>query len=159
MLQIFITQISPTHHRFEYKRKDGTGESSEIETKSFLIHDFVHFVLETQAEIQNGFYGLLDQGYSYNELSVSPDADLPTKEALNVERIVGPLSSFLEKTDTQNIDSFLSIINNMFDSYEEPVPEWLTKEILSKTITHYKQLKGEWRSLSFGKTLELEFGK
>ncbi len=64
-----LTKISPTHHRFEYVRADGTGEKLELETKTFLYHDLLHFAVESEAGLKNSFYGLLEKKEDYTALT------------------------------------------------------------------------------------------
>lgn len=48
-MRISLTKLSDARHRFSYLRADGSGETLELETRSFLIHDLVHFALENAA--------------------------------------------------------------------------------------------------------------
>jgi len=50
-LVVRLTRVSPTHHRFAFGRADGSGESLELETKSCLFHDLLHFAVETEAQL------------------------------------------------------------------------------------------------------------
>jgi hypothetical protein len=56
-LLIQLTRVSPTHHRSAYRREDGSGGAHELESKSFLTHDLLHFCAETEAALTDGFYG------------------------------------------------------------------------------------------------------
>ena len=69
-LTIRLTRISPTDHRFEYERADGTGEQLVLVTREFLRHDLVHFAVETEARLRGSFYGLLDRIGGYAEISL-----------------------------------------------------------------------------------------
>ncbi len=48
-MRISLTKLSDARHRFSYQRADGSGETLELETRRFLIHDLVHFALENAA--------------------------------------------------------------------------------------------------------------
>lgn len=155
-MNISFTAISPTHHRFEYERSDGTGESVELETKSVLLHDFVHLSLEESAHLKHGFFGLLQQGYSLSEVA-QLDKDNPiTQETLDVERIVGPLSGFLESNNEPA--ECMHVIQTIFDSYNEPVPDWFSIEVIKKCQAYYRDIKGKWNALAFGESLVVTFG-
>lgn len=155
MLNIYMTRISSTHHILEYKRGDGTGEQAEFETRSLLLHDFTHYILETEAKLKDGFFGLLNQGYTFADLSKIDNGDYISKESLNIERVVGPLSSFVESEN--NVSGFMEILNNMFSSYGEDIPQWANPEVFDIVREGYRRLKGKWNSLKFGETLELSF--
>ncbi|HEX5051990.1 MAG TPA: hypothetical protein VFZ65_09475, partial [Planctomycetota bacterium] len=67
-LLVRLTRTSPTHHRMEIVRDDGTREQHELETRSCLLHDLVHFAVETEAALGNSFYGRLAHGVAYAAL-------------------------------------------------------------------------------------------
>src|SRR4051794_7175273 len=94
-LTIRLTRISPTHHRFEYRRRDGTGEAVEMETGSLLVHDLLHFAVESEAGLRGSFYGLLAKVGGYEELQVTGGASLGGEIAIT-ERVVGPLTGALK---------------------------------------------------------------
>jgi hypothetical protein len=52
-LKLRFTRVSPTRHRLEYRREDGTGEAIAMETKSLLVHDLVHFAVESEAGLKD----------------------------------------------------------------------------------------------------------
>src|SRR5690242_14444126 len=92
-LVIRLVRTSSTHHRLE-TRRGGTCESRELETRSCLLHDLVHFALESEAGLQNGFFGHLARGVAYDALAheaQAPGALQRKDELLLVERVVGPL--------------------------------------------------------------------
>lgn len=156
MLRISLTRTSPTHHQFAYERGDGTGESAELETKTYLKHDLTHFALESEANVKDGFFGLLAQGRTFAELADISETNFPTKEALNVERVVGPLSGVIE--NEHDPKDLLNGLENLFSAHSEPLPKWLTAETITKARERYRHINGHWNALPFGETLELEFG-
>jgi|GEM_PF-467435 len=155
MLTLQLQRISPTHHRLIYIRPDGSRESADIETKTFLSHDFIHFALESEGHLIGGFFGLLAQGYTYAQLAGKEVSDLPVGQAKTIEQVVGPLSGVIKGEITPA--HFLEGAKNLFDAHGEPIPRWLTLELVSKTKDRYKRLMGQWNSLSFGEVLELSF--
>ena len=58
-LIIKFTNVSPTRHRFEMIREDGSREQADLETKTFLFHDLLHFAVESEAFLADSFYGKL----------------------------------------------------------------------------------------------------
>lgn len=63
-LIVRFTRLNPTHHRFEAIRADGARDVRELETHSLLTHDLVHFALESEGKLSDGFYGGLLRGAS-----------------------------------------------------------------------------------------------
>ena len=155
MLQISLTRVSTTHHRFAYTRTDGTGEDIELETKTYLKHDLTHCVLESEAGLKDGFFGLLAQGSTLKDVADISEGNFPTKEALDIERVVGPLSYFVESD--QAPEELLDGLKNLFSAHDDPLPEWLTKETILAAKDRYRELNGKWNALPFGETVELEF--
>ena len=156
MLTLRIKRISPTHHTLRYIREDGSGEEKNFESKSVLLHDFMHLAIEREAALSNGFFGLLNQGYSYAELAGKAPSDYPKEEGMDVEMIVGPFTSIVKgkATPRQLIDG----LHNLFIAHERSVPSWVTVDLLERAHEHYKRIVGEWNSLKFGETIELKFG-
>ena len=152
-LTLHLTQISPTHYRFEYARADGTGESLELATREFLLHDLVHFAVETEAGLRGSFYGLLDRIGGYAELTL--DGAALGGEAQITEMIVGPLQNALgpemaAADVAERIDSYFS------DMGLRP-PRWFNAGFVETVRERVRRLMGEWKATPFGETMELRF--
>jgi hypothetical protein len=153
MLTLRFTRLSPTHHRLEILRSNGPSESADLETKSFLFHDLLHFAVETEARLANSFFGSLAAGKSYAELGAN-DAPL-AGELLTTERIVGPLTSLVQgRTD---VASFRAGFANMYEALGEPVPAFVTEAFVAAVAARYRALAGQWKATPFGQAMELKF--
>jgi hypothetical protein len=143
-LVVRFTRLNPTHHRFEAIREDGTREMRELETRSLLAHDLVHFALESEAKLSHGFYGALARGASYE-----------TEAAMEIEYVVGPLQGLLkgEFDPATFVERFRAVRENT----AARMPEWLTADLVARTIQRFHQLRGQWRATPFGQTMELKF--
>lgn len=156
MLTILLTKISPTGHRFEYRRGDGAGEVLPLETKTFLFHDLLHFAVESEAGLAHSFYGLLARNASYAALSDGGNSDLPPSEEIGMtERIVGALTGVIKGEATP--EDFLVGMQNIADAYAVPLPEWLTVDFVVRVQERMRRLLGEWNRTPFGATMRLEF--
>jgi hypothetical protein len=143
-----FTRLNPTHHRFEAIRDDGTREAREFETKSLLLHDLVHFALESEAGLRGGFYGSLAAGAAY-------DAPLPGSEAMAIESVVGPLQGATKMEI--NPDAFVARHREVQQSIGCQSPDWLTPDLIRRVLDRLRQLQGQWRATPFGETMDLEF--
>src|SRR5262245_29220945 len=135
-LSIRLTRISPTHHRLAYARPDGTGETIQLETKSCLVHDLIHFAVESEAGLMKSFYGHLARASSYAELGA---LDPSFRDEIGVtERIVGSLSGVIKS----NVDphAFLTVMKNMFDAFGESPPAWLTADFVLRVKERMRRL-------------------
>jgi hypothetical protein len=154
-LTLRFTRVSPTHHRFEYRRPDGSGETIEMETRSLLLHDLVHYAVESEAGLRGSFYGLLAKIGGYQELIVNGGAALGGEVAIT-ERVVGALQGALKDDDFDG-GAFADAMANYLDLYDERPPRWLTPESVTRVRERLRQLNGRWNATPFGETMELQF--
>jgi hypothetical protein len=68
-MRILLTKLNDASHRFEIVRADGSGERAELETRSTLLHDLVHYAVEAQAGLTSAFFGRLASGDALAELA------------------------------------------------------------------------------------------
>ncbi|WP_395644429.1 hypothetical protein [Terricaulis sp.] len=143
-----FTRLNPTHHRFEAVRADGSRDVREFETRSLLLHDLVHFALESEAKLRGGFYGTLAEGANY-------DAPREGSEAQQIENVVGPIQGNLKN----EIDParFVARIKEVHAGMGFPPAPWLTADLIGKVLERLRQLQGQWKATPFGQTMELRF--
>lgn len=153
-LVVRLTRISPTHHRLDLA-SGARAESRELETRSCLLHDLVHFALETEAQLADSFYGKLARGQSYAEL-MQPGADMKALgEIATTERIVGPLqSAWKAGFDPAR---FLATLRSYHEQISEPLPPWCSVELFACVAARLRALTGAWGATPFGDALELRF--
>jgi len=160
LLKIQFTKLSDERHRFAYARADGSGETVELETRSFLTHDLVHFAIESEAKLKDGFFGGLAAGKTYADLSgkgiagKGMAADMP-RETLQIEIVVGPMASVVQN----NVEPthFVSALKSYFAVQDMEVPAWLTAEFVSAVRERFRDLMGRWKATPFSETLYLIF--
>jgi hypothetical protein len=154
-LTLRFTRVSPNHHRFEYVREDGTGEAIELDTRSFLTHDLIHYAVESEAGLRGSFYGILAKIGGYEELSVNGGAALGGEIAIT-EQIVGAVTGAL-KEDAADDRAFAERVNEYLDLFEERAPRWFTPQFVEAVRERMRQLTGRWKATPFGETMELVF--
>lgn len=147
-LIVRLTRLDPRRHRFEAIRADGTREVRTFETRSLLLHDLVHFAIESEARLPGGFFGTLAAGADY-------DAPRPDSEAMTIESVVGPLQGALKGLIDAN--AFVARHRAAQASMGQQSPEWLTPELLQSALDRLRALQGQWRATPFGQTMELRF--
>jgi hypothetical protein len=147
-LIVRFTRLNPTHHRFEAIRADGTREVREFETRSLLLHDLVHFAVESEAKARGGFYGTLADGADY-------DAPRPGSEAMQIESVVGPLQGALK--GEVDPDGLVMRLRAVQESMGNATPDWLTSALITRVLERLRQLRGKWNATPFGQTMELRF--
>ncbi len=146
-----LTRLSNDRHAFEAVRSDGATERLELETRSFLLHDLVHFALESEAGLDAGFFGLLARGEPYQS-----SAETFAGEAGRIEKVVAMLQGAVSGGDVDPV-VFVERASAAFESLGERAPDWLTVGLVERTLERLRALRGHWRATPFGKTMELEF--
>lgn len=154
-LTLRFTRIDPDTHRFEYVRPDGTGETLELETRSLLFHDLLHFAVESEAGLRGSFYGLLAKVGGYAELSVNGGAALGGEIAIT-ERIVGMLTGAL-KAEQLDAEAFVAEARDYLALFDERPPRWLDAAFVTKAAERMRTVEGRWKATPFGETMELRF--
>ena len=154
-LTLRFTRVSPTHHRFEYRRPDGTGEAIEMETNSLLFHDLLHYSVESEAGLKGSFYGILGKISGYEELAVAGGAALGGEIAIT-ERVVGALTGALRQEDL-DAEDFVAQVAEYLEVYEERAPRWFTPALITAVRERMRQLMGRWKATPFGEAMELTF--
>jgi hypothetical protein len=147
-LIVRFTRLDPTRHCFEAIRADGSRDRRELETRSLLLHDLVHFAVESEARLRGGFYGSVMDGASY-------DAPRPGAEAALIENVVAPLQAAIKAPiDAEMFTARLRA--NLADLGFSP-PDWLSAETIRRALALLRQLQGQWRATPFGQCMELRF--
>ena len=155
LLTLRFTRISPDRHRFEYRRADGSGEALEMETRSFLTHDLVHYAVESEAQLRGSFYGILARIGGYEELSVAGGAALGGEIAIS-ERIVGMLQDALGEADLDEA-AFQAQADEYLELFGERAPRWFTPAFVAAVRERMRQLNDRWNATPLGETMEVEF--
>jgi hypothetical protein len=160
MLILAFTRLSNNRHRMAVTRADGSHENVELESRSFLAHDFLHIAVESEARMSRGFLGQLAAGARYADLAgpaaTQMMASPPTadqSERWLAEHIVGPLTPVaLGRTAPQAFLAGLAEWSVMFGC---PVPPWLDAGFVDRVLARYRILAGRWRATPFGAVMDV----
>ncbi len=150
-LRIRLVRLSKERHRIEIVRPDGRVEARTLETRSFLAHDLVHFAVESEAGLVEGFYGRLARGASLDDPPAS------SSEAMMIETIVGPFQSALGKEAPQAPEDFVASLAAYLAQSGKTTPAWLTPDYAIAVRERLRKLMGQWKATPFGETMELAF--
>jgi hypothetical protein len=144
-VKITLRKLSDQRHTLEVG-----SERVECETRSYLVHDFLHFAVESAAGIAHGFWGSLAAGRSLAELN---DRTAPMSPAMApVERLVGALSSVMGDTPAHELAARIVEYEQQLGG--EP-PAWLTPAFIDDVRERMRRLLGQWRATRFGDAMEL----
>ncbi len=158
---IRLTKISDLKHRMTAVRGDGSTETVELVSRSFLLHDFIHYAVETTAGLSGGFWGLLASGKGMDELTLAMrpaegiDMGLLAGEAATVEAVVGCFTGLAQ--DRASPAESVDAVRRILEPQGRPAPTWVTLEFAGAVQERLRRLKGEWKALPYGGTMELPF--
>lgn len=119
-----ITKTSHTHFNNGY---------SDLETKSFLKHDLVHYAVDKVLFIYN--------------------TDSPTTHTLEVEQIAGILHAVYDRNVTN--ERILEGAHNMWSAYGKPMPSYFTYEFINRVRGMAVDLLDRYTQLKTGESMEL----
>ena len=155
-MQVRLTRLTNERHRLELVRDDGTCEARELETRSALLHDLVHYAVETEAGLSASFYGRLASGETYDAMMTQPPAD---GEAMQTEGVVGRIQGVAKNDTWSGVDpeSLAETIAASFRSVGREPPAWLTGDLLVRVRERLRRVQGQWRATPFHRALVLEF--
>ena len=155
-MQIRLTRLTNERHRIEFVRDDGTREAHELETRSALLHDLVHYAVETEAGLRASFYGRLASGETYEALMAVPPTSF---EAMQTEHVVVRVQGIAKADIWSDVDpeSFAQLIAASFRSVDHEPPRWLNGDLIVRVRERLRRVQGQWRATPFHQTLALEF--
>lgn len=143
-MRIAFTKLTDDRHRLAIHRDDGSSESVELETRSFLLHDLVHYAVEVEAPFEDGFWGLLARGWTLGSLSDRTMSDPPSAGIALAERLVGPMQSLwngrLEEA------RYLELAAGVVDA-----------GFCARVRSRLRALTGHWRATPFGGAMEIDW--
>ncbi|MCB9879785.1 MAG: hypothetical protein H6835_19515 [Planctomycetes bacterium] len=157
-LLVRFRRLSPERHVLEFVRVDGSRERVELETRSTLWHDLVHFAVESEARLRDAFYGRIARGVAYaalGRIAAERHDDGSHLELWHVERIVGPLQTAAKRT----VDpaAFVGALRSHLAATGAACPSWFDEGFVVRALWRLRELDGRWRSTPFGEALELRF--
>ena len=144
-MKIEIKKNTQFQCEYTITRKDKSIELINLETKTYFLHDICHFVLEKNLQYSKGFWGMLSQGHSFKELF---GKDNPQSNELRfIEQIVGPVKSvYWGHIPKQNFEEYIRHLDFI-----------MTDNILNSCLDEINSIMENWRQLSAGEQLMLEW--
>lgn len=145
----------------EYTREDGSVTWGKIQP-AMVAHDLAHYVVETQLDFRQGFYGLLADGWNIEDFE-KPREQRPTEllpinlphEAIVTEHIVNMLLVSFQSDNGFN-QIFVSLKDILAkNGFDLPPKLDLTKFLILRT--QLQELLKRWNELPTKNALELNF--
>lgn len=143
-MKIQFQKCNAAEHLLTTFLQGKVAEQHRYPTKTYFLHDVVHYCVEKELGIKNGFWGLLSQGCKTTDFG---NGKVSLKELSRTEKIVGPVQSFF----SGHMPADLFWENMKLVSLELPAG------FLNVVVAQVKGIMDRWRYLPVGEVLELEF--
>ena len=144
-MKIVLKKKTSFQAEYTITRADKTAELITLDTKTYLLHDICHYAVEKILNYQNGFWGMLAQGYTFSELFGKNN---PMTSGLRfIEQIVGLVQSvYSGHIPIKDYNQYISHLN--FTIYEND---------LISCLSEVNTILNAWEVLPIGEQLTLEF--
>jgi hypothetical protein len=181
-VRILFRKISDERHTLAIERSPGAREEVECETRSYLVHDLLHYAVESEAGLETGFWGRLAAGKTLADMNDRTGASMADKDASGerglrprepiaggagpsqgpandespelgaIEQVVGALHG-----STKGIPAgeLVAGITRFAASLGVTMPSWLTEAFVVAVQERMRRLQGHWRATPFGGVMEL----
>lgn len=155
-MKIVLHKRSDAQHALEIVRESGAREIVECETRSYLMHDLLHYAVEAEAELAHGFWGNLARGKTLAQMNDrtgrSLAAELP--ELMAIERLVGALSGV---TKGRSAAQLVEGLRNYELATGTSPPAWLNEALILAVQERMRRLVGHWNATAYGAAMELNW--
>jgi hypothetical protein len=145
-MRIHLTRLTNDRHRLAVVRDDGSTETADLETRSFLPHDLAHYAMEAELGLVGGFWGCVASGAAFSSLAAM--TDITTDEMMLAEALAAPLQSLWNGRLPDA--AYVTML-------EERIPGCDAEALLARMRERLRQTWGRWNATPFGATLELRW--
>ena len=123
----------------------------------FALHDMTHFAVETVLGIQNGFFGLLAQGWDMEDTTGKGARGALPKEAIEVEALVGTFDAERACAQIWTASEFNEHAMTSACNSDRPTPRPLSEDELARVRALRSELFEKWGAVAPGCALQLQF--
>jgi hypothetical protein len=149
-MQIRFWKLSDERHELAVCRDRAAWEATDCETRSYLVHDLLHYAVESAAGLPSGFWGRLAAGATLapmNDRTRSMDAEMAV-----IEQLVGALSMSVKGPPAAEV---VARLQSFASSMGGTTPTFLTEDFVLAVQERMRQLLGRWKATPRGAALEL----
>ena len=141
-VRVVFVKMSSQRHVVRVERSDGTTESVELDSRSFLRHDLAHFAVELELKLSEGVWGSVARGGSLSGTGLDGE-DITLAETLS-----GPMQTMMRTgADVAQIHEVLSRV----------APEIGSPDLAERLHTRLRSLRGQWTATAYGGEMELDW--
>lgn len=164
MLTLLLKKHPDGRTAFTLERADGsrTWQRQERHAAFFALHDLTHYAVESVLGLRQAFYGLVAQGWDFDDFVPPYPRGALNAEALWAETLVGLLD--VERGTTSPGETMMSAaefnaqLRAKLAEARLAVPCALDEAQLAEIRARRAALVAEWQALPPGDTLRLVIG-
>ncbi len=158
-LTIRIKKKSDGNAVLAFRRADGSVDTTSIGRHDGFgpIHDLAHYVVETKLGLENGFLGLISQGWNVLDFEKPGGTSRLPDEAVLAEFIAGHLSLEAAAGQRFSVDQFNEVAASAAKNRPDLKVPKLTPETIRALRSGLESLMRRWFELPTGETLDLQF--
>lgn len=139
-MKAVFTKLSDQRHAVRVDRRDGTSESVELDSRSFLRHDLAHFAVELELALAEGVWGSVARGGSLSGRGLDGD------DIALAETISGPMQTMMRTSaDATEIRDVLARV----------APAIGSVDLAERLHTRLHSFAGHWAATPYGGEMEL----
>lgn len=141
-MEIVFRKLSDQQHSVTVRRRDGSEESSVLDSRSFLRHDLAHLAVELEVPLARGYWGSVAAGASLQ------GKEMGGKELSKAEALAGPVQTLMRiKADTEQFQNVLRRV----------LPEQASDELAERIRERGRRLQGHWQATPYGDDMVLQW--
>jgi len=141
-VRVVFVKLSDRRHVVRVERSDGSSESVELDSRSFLRHDLAHFAVELELELSGGVWGSVACGGSLSGTGLD-GADMSIAETVS-----GPMQTMMRTgADAAAIESVLTRV----------APQIAVPGVGERMHARLRALAGHWAATPYGGEMVLEW--
>jgi hypothetical protein len=155
-MRILFRKISDERHALAILRAGRPSDEVDCETRSTLVHDLLHYAVETEARLTTGFWGNLAAGLTLAEMNDRTGAPLGAGagEMAAIEQIVGALSGAAKGRSAAEMAAGM---RRFAAALGATMPDWLTESFIAAVQERMRRLLGRWRATPHGTSMDLDW--
>ena len=141
-VKVEFVKLSDQRHTVRVERTDGTDESVELESRSFLRHDLAHFAVELELGLRAGVWGSVARGGSLS------GSGLDGADVTLAETVSGPVQTMMRTSASAA---------EIGDALARVAPEVASPELAERLHARVRSLAGHWAATPYGGAMVLDW--
>ena len=141
-MKVVLGKLSDQRHEVRVTRGDGTEESVELDSRSFLRHDLAHFAVELELGLEAGVWGSVARGGSLT------GEGLDGADMVLAETVSGPMQTMMRTRAT---------VTEIRDVLARVAPEVASPDLAARIHQRLRALAGHWADTPYGGEMVLHW--